>query len=1114
MEAYETLGILGEGTYGVVVKARSRITGKLVAIKRFKQTEQDEHVRKTSTREVRMLQLLRHPNVIRLEDVFRREGKLYLVFEFVSNTILQLLESTTRGLTRRELRRYTYQLLRGIEFCHRNNVIHRDVKPENVLIDESGLLKLCDFGFARQISAKGKYTDYVATRWYRAPELLVGDVAYGKPVDVWALGCMFAELSDGQPLFPGESDLDQLCLILQTCGPVPARMVLIFEHNPLYNGISFPHTSIACTLKERYHRESDDWLEFLRSCLQTDPAQRLTCTELMELPYFTRDGFRDRYEAELRAATGLPQLRSTAMTSAPSTRRRASDQVASVGGSLRTDAMMSPHKRLSHEAASPRLQGRKTLVSSSSSKHPNESQPHKVAHETVVSDANAAKGKTAGAPASTLSPLHTAVPEHSVQLPMILNSNSEKAIPAALTDYLHQLPTSSGAATSSPVREPPAKVAEDLANTDLLTCSRRAVSPMHTSLISNTSATRVQKKKRNSSFGETDSHRHSSASSGNGFDCAVPIDGSRGEMAKLTDGHSASSVTLPPSGVHGDSRNDRMGQESEAVDASSLLTSHGAADSDTRAAQTTAVPGEDGEHTAVPRDCPSKLVSPDSPAAKALSAFPSPLLAATDFSLAECLHELSAPSLHLSRHLEQGRHAAVTEQSQPHTPPSTEVSILSSRARTHNPLAPRSYENDGGSRSKSDIEAAAPSVETVRRGLSNSSTSTAASAAHAVCEAKKRRVSRHKREVSRAQDQEAAPISGSAARRPVSDHVTDKVVYRTGMAPARKPSGPGAPLSFSHVLGQHQQQPVPASDPSGAHSVGQHMHSVGTGPSRPGSNHHRSVDAHGPLLRKERRSKPLAGSLCAPQGSAPRHRQQAQPRLDGPLQADGGASQRATATLLALSALRNVSGPPLTKSTVEADKYSLSHHTRSHASSNVGERIGSVVGGSGGDTNTSSTGRARRSLGISALCSNSRDSDEIETARRAQKKSLFVTHGRSSNGAAGGASSTDKSLMSYYQATGGMSGILYRPFTKTAKVDTEGARAQQRQTLRKLRKKIVDNGGSGISNLHGSRSPCHPLATGRSMQQQQQHAKEESGSGDGTAHQFNAAKAASPYTNS
>lgn len=440
MEAYETLGILGEGTYGVVMKARHRATGKLVAIKRFKQTDEDDHVRKTSTREVRMLQQLKHPNVVRLEDVFRREGKLYLVFEYIDNTILQVLESTTRGIPPRELRRFTYQLLRGLEFCHAHNVIHRDVKPENVLIDQSGMLKLCDFGFARQMTSKGKYTDYVATRWYRAPELLVGDVSYGRPVDVWALGCMFAELSDGQPLFPGESDLDQLCLIIQTCGPVPDRMVSIFEHNPLYRNVSYPHTGIVYTLQERYHRQPEDWLEFLYACLHPDPAKRLTCTELMSLPYFTRDGFRERYEQELKAMSGLPLLRANPTASAPSPTRRAAGEKPTKSKNTLDAAALVPTANTTNATTATtnsNVVGAYDSNASISTKkqHQTVGQKNDVGkHNTSVEGVAGGKLKVSESEGSFLPsvvPASSISPEATVQLPMILNQSLEKGAAGA-----------------------------------------------------------------------------------------------------------------------------------------------------------------------------------------------------------------------------------------------------------------------------------------------------------------------------------------------------------------------------------------------------------------------------------------------------------------------------------------------------------------------------------------------------------------------------------------------------------------------------------------------------------------------------------------------------------
>eukprot|EP00759_Apiculatamorpha_spiralis_P015270 PhF_6_TR21943/c0_g1_i1/m.31188/K08824/CDKL; cyclin-dependent kinase-like len=301
MEMYETIGLLGEGTYGVVVKAIHKETQQLVAIKKFKESEDDEHVRKTSIREIRMLKNLRHFNIVNLLDVFRRRQKLYLVFEFIDRTILELVEKKQFGLDEHEVKKYTYQLLRAVEFCHRNGVIHRDIKPENILINKNGTLKLCDFGFARALGGAGaKYTEYVATRWYRSPELLVGD-EYGRPVDIWAIGCIFAEISNGMPLFPGESDLDQLHHIIRCFGRLVSRHEQSFRRNKEYAGIELPAPKSLEPLEDRFNgsRFTKVWLSFLKACLKNDPDARETCPNLLNHPYFTDKGFKQTMEEEL-----------------------------------------------------------------------------------------------------------------------------------------------------------------------------------------------------------------------------------------------------------------------------------------------------------------------------------------------------------------------------------------------------------------------------------------------------------------------------------------------------------------------------------------------------------------------------------------------------------------------------------------------------------------------------------------------------------------------------------------------------------------------------------------------------------------------------------------------
>ena len=221
MNKYEVLGGVGEGAYSVVLKCRNKETSDVVAVKKFKESEDDEVVRKTTLREVKILRMLKHDNIVTLREAFRRKGRLYLVFEYVDRTLLEVLEANSSGTDPALVIKYIYQLVKAIDWCHSNDVIHRDIKPENLLVSLDNTLKLCDFGFARTMPQRGAaLTDYVATRWYRAPELLLAweqngqaYAAYGQAVDMWAIGCIMGELIDGQPLFPGESEIDQLYLI-------------------------------------------------------------------------------------------------------------------------------------------------------------------------------------------------------------------------------------------------------------------------------------------------------------------------------------------------------------------------------------------------------------------------------------------------------------------------------------------------------------------------------------------------------------------------------------------------------------------------------------------------------------------------------------------------------------------------------------------------------------------------------------------------------------------------------------------------------------------------------------------------------------------------------------
>ncbi|XP_035672668.1 cyclin-dependent kinase-like 1 [Branchiostoma floridae] len=299
MDKFEKLGKIGEGSYGVVFKCRNRDTGQLVAIKKFVESEDDLLIKKIALREIRMLKQLKHANLVNLLEVFRRKRRLHLVFEYCDHTVLNELDRNPKGVPEHQTKRIIWQTLQAVNFCHQHNCIHRDVKPENILITKQGVIKLCDFGFARLLTGPGdEYTDYVATRWYRAPELLVGDTQYGPPVDVWAIGCVFAELICGQALWPGKSDVDQLYLIRKTLGDLIPRHQQIFSTNQFFNGLTIPEPERREPLEHKFPNISPQALSFMKGCLQMDPASRLTCEELLDHPYF--DLFRDEFDSEMK----------------------------------------------------------------------------------------------------------------------------------------------------------------------------------------------------------------------------------------------------------------------------------------------------------------------------------------------------------------------------------------------------------------------------------------------------------------------------------------------------------------------------------------------------------------------------------------------------------------------------------------------------------------------------------------------------------------------------------------------------------------------------------------------------------------------------------------------
>ncbi|KAK6170029.1 hypothetical protein SNE40_018518 [Patella caerulea] len=345
MDKYENLGLVGEGSYGMVLRCKHKESGQLVAIKKFLESEDDKMVKKIALREVKMLKQLRHDHLVNLLEVFRRKKRLYLVFEFVDHTVLDELEKCPNGLDENTVRKILYQVLKGIEFCHLHNIIHRDIKPENILVSRTGIVKLCDFGFARTLAQPGEtYTDYVATRWYRAPELLVGDTKYGRAVDLWAIGCLVAEMLTGEPLFPGDSDIDQLYHIVKCFGNLPSRHKEVFLRNPLFVGMRLPEVREIQPLEKKFKRVSNLALDIMKQCLKLDPDERPQCSELIKREFFQKDGFAQKFSQDLkmrlqRATTDNPLLKSiNKPDSATNENKDSSDQLKTVKKKKKTES--------------------------------------------------------------------------------------------------------------------------------------------------------------------------------------------------------------------------------------------------------------------------------------------------------------------------------------------------------------------------------------------------------------------------------------------------------------------------------------------------------------------------------------------------------------------------------------------------------------------------------------------------------------------------------------------------------------------------------------------------------------------------------------------------------
>jgi len=286
MDKFQKLEKVGEGTYGVVYKAKDKKTGELLALKKIRLEAEDEGIPSTAIREISLLKQLQHPNIVRLYDVIHTDRKLTLVFEFLDQDLKKYLDGCgDQGPAPYTIKSFLYQLLRGIAYCHEHRILHRDLKPQNLLINMGGELKLADFGLARAFGIPVRnYTHEVVTLWYRAPDVLMGSRNYSTSVDIWSVGCIFAEMVNSRPLFPGSSEVDQLMKIFKVLGTPNLNDWQEMAELPEYKS-DFPDYP-GMPLDKVVRGLDRAGMDLLQRMLEYNPARRISAENALNHAYF------------------------------------------------------------------------------------------------------------------------------------------------------------------------------------------------------------------------------------------------------------------------------------------------------------------------------------------------------------------------------------------------------------------------------------------------------------------------------------------------------------------------------------------------------------------------------------------------------------------------------------------------------------------------------------------------------------------------------------------------------------------------------------------------------------------------------------------------------------
>ncbi|KAG6514527.1 probable serine/threonine-protein kinase At1g54610 [Zingiber officinale] len=288
-DSFEKLDKIGEGTYSHVFRARDLETGKIVALKKVRFVNMDPESVCFMAREIRILRRLDHPNVIKLEGIItsRMSCNLYLIFEYMEHDLAGLAARSSVRFTEPQVKCYVKQLLEGLDHCHSRGVLHRDIKGSNLLINNSGILRIADFGLATLLTVdqNQQLTSRVVTLWYRPPELLLGATEYGAAVDLWSSGCILAELFAGRPIMPGRTEVEQLHKIFKLCGSPSEEY---WEKSKLPHATIFkPQHQYRCCLTETFKDFPPTALSLLDYLLAIEPEKRGTVASALQSKFFT-----------------------------------------------------------------------------------------------------------------------------------------------------------------------------------------------------------------------------------------------------------------------------------------------------------------------------------------------------------------------------------------------------------------------------------------------------------------------------------------------------------------------------------------------------------------------------------------------------------------------------------------------------------------------------------------------------------------------------------------------------------------------------------------------------------------------------------------------------------